>query len=186
MAMGRSGGDAGAAAGIAPAAPRLPGLTRLRLLFIGWVVLYHLDLALEAARGLPAVEPVLRKGFLGVDGFFLLSGFALWLGYHARPPRGAGGYARFLVRRLAKILPLHLAALAALLLLVGAAAAAGVAINDPGRFGWRDVWLQALLLNAWETTDRLAWNYPSWALSAEWAGYLAFPALLAARSISGA
>jgi hypothetical protein len=30
------------------------------------------------------------------------------------------------------------------------------------------------LLNAWETSDLHAWNYPSWALSAIWAGYLAF------------
>ena len=34
-------------------------------------------------------------------------------------------------------------------------------------------------MNAWETTSHHAWNYPSWALSVEWAGYLAFPLLIA-------
>jgi peptidoglycan/LPS O-acetylase OafA/YrhL len=160
------------------AAPREPWLTRLRAGLIGWVVLYHLDLTLGVSAALPWTAPVLRKGYLGVDGFFLLSGFALWLGYAARPPWGARGIGDFLARRVAKIWPLHLAALAALVALVGLAAAAGATIRDPERFSVEQLLLQLLLVNAWETTDRLDWNYPSWALSVEWAGYLAFPLLL--------
>jgi peptidoglycan/LPS O-acetylase OafA/YrhL len=175
---GRAGRAAVAAAGTAP--PRVAALTRLRLLFIGWVVIYHLELALGALRGVPVAEAVIRKGWLGVDGFFLLSGFALWLGYHRRPPSGLRGYAWFLGRRLAKLYPLHALALLALAALVGLAALTGLRVNDPARFGMRDFWLQALLINGWETTDVLAWNYSSWALSVEWAGYLAFPLLLAA------
>ena len=38
--------------------------------------------------------------------------------------------------------------------------------------------LQAALVHAWEMTERLTWNSPSWALSVEWAGYLAFPLLV--------
>jgi len=178
----RGGSEAvlGAASAAARQPPRIAGLTRLRLLFIGWVVIYHLELTLGALRGVPVAEAVVRKGWLGVDGFFLLSGFALWLGYHTRPPWGWRGHARFLARRLARLYPLHALALLALAALVGLATLAGVQVNDPARFGMRDFWLQALLVNTWETTDILAWNYPSWALSAEWAGYLAFPALLGA------
>jgi peptidoglycan/LPS O-acetylase OafA/YrhL len=36
-----------------------------------------------------------------------------------------------------------------------------------------------LLLHAWGTDSELTWNYPSWSISAEWAAYLAFPAILA-------
>ena len=160
------------------AAPRLAALTRLRLLLIGWVVLYHLDLTLGAVRDVPVLGPAIGRGYLGVDGFFLLSGFALWLGYHRRPPMGRAGWLGFLVRRLAKIWPLHALALLLLAALVGLAVAAGATVHDPGRFDARDLVLQMLLVNAWETTARHAWNYPSWALSAEFAGYLVFPLLL--------
>ena len=165
--------------GASAAAARHDGLTRLRLVLIGWVVLYHLDLALRVTGALPWLKPVLGVGYLGVDGFFLLSGFALWLGYGARPPTDAAGVRRFLLRRLAKIWPLHVLALLALLAIVVAARAAGATIRDPERFGAVEFVLQLFLVNAWETTDKHAWNYPSWALSVEWAGYLAFPAVLA-------
>jgi len=161
------------------AGQRHAGLTRLRFFLIGWVILYHLNLPLHVTDTWPSLSPVLWRGYLGVDGFFLLSGFALWLGYGTRPPRGAAGIGRFLLRRVAKIWPLHAVALLALALLVGLALASGVTIREPERFGGRDFLLQLLLLHGWETTDRFSWNYPSWALSVEWAGYLAFPALLA-------
>jgi len=130
------------------AAPRLAALTRLRFGLIAWVVLYHLDLTLEVSAGFPAAAPLLRAGYLGVDGFFLLSGFALWLGYAARPPRGRRGIARFLLRRMSKIWPLHLAALLGLAALVGLAVAAGATIRDPDRFSADGFVLQLLLVNA--------------------------------------
>ena len=162
----------------AASAPRHDSLTRLRLALIGWVVLYHLDLALHVTGVLPWLRPVLGVGYLGVDGFFLLSGFALWLGYGSRPLTDVAGVRRFLLRRVAKIWPLHALALLALAAVIGLAQAAGVAIRDPQRFSAADFVLQLFLVNAWETSSRHSWNYPSWALSVEWAGYLAFPAVL--------
>lgn len=174
---GRGAAVTGTARSVA-APPRHDGLTRLRLFLIGWVLLYHLDLTLRVTAGLSWLRPVLGVGYLGVDGFFVLSGFALWLGYAARPPRGGAGVRRFLLRRVAKIWPLHALALAVLAAVVGSAAAAGVAIRSPERFGLSEFVLQLALVHAWETTTHHAWNYPSWALSAEWAGYLAFPLLI--------
>ncbi len=162
------------------AAPRAAGLTRLRFGFIAWVVLYHLDLALDVTPELPWLKPLLGRGYLGVDGFFLLSGFAMWQGYSARPPQDPASIRQFLVRRLAKIWPLHALALLALALLVGLAIAMGIGIRAPERFNPFDLLLQLLLVNDWETMSAHAWNYPSWALSAEWAGYLCFPLLLGA------
>lgn len=164
---------------------KLVSLTRLRLLFIGWVVVYHADLLLGALREVPVAGAVSARGYLGVDGFFLLSGFVLVLGYAARPPRGPAGWARFVRDRAVRIFPLHLTALALLAALLGLAVAAGAPVNEPARFGASEFWLQALLLHAWETTELHAWNSPSWALSAIWAGYLAFPALLTAALRAG-
>jgi peptidoglycan/LPS O-acetylase OafA/YrhL len=163
-----------------PKATRLAALTRLRALLILWVLLYHLELPLRALAGWPAAERVALKGYLGVDGFFVLSGFALFLGYRNRPPLGLAGWAEFVRRRAERIFPLHLAALALLALLVAVALLAGARLNEPQRFGGWEFLMQALLVNAWETTDLHAWNYPSWALSAIWAGYLAFPLILTA------
>ena len=159
-------------------APRHDGLTRLRFVLIGWVVLYHLDLTLRVTAALPWLKPVLGVGYLGVDGFFLLSGFALWLGYGSRPLADFAGVRRFLVRRFAKIWPLHALALLTLAAIIGLAQAGGAVIRDPERFRAGDFLLQLFLVNAWETASRHAWNYPSWALSVEWAGYLAFPLVL--------
>lgn len=161
------------------AAPRRPALTRLRVLLIGWVLVYHLELPLRALRGMGFLESVALKGYLGVDGFFLLSGFALVLGYAHRPPMGFAGWAGFMRGRIVRVMPLHLTLLFALLVLVLAASAAGLAVNAPERFGTREFVLQALLLHGWETTSLHAWNYPSWALSVILAGYIAFPLLLA-------
>jgi peptidoglycan/LPS O-acetylase OafA/YrhL len=169
---------AGAKTGAPASAPRHDSITRLRLALIGWVVLYHLDLDLHVTAVLPWLRPVLGVGYLGVDGFFLLSGFALWLGYGSRPMTDAAGVRRFLVRRIAKIWPLHARALLAFTAIIGLAQAAGATIHDPDRFRAADFVLQLFLVNAWETSSRHAWNYPSWALSVEWAGYLAFPAVL--------
>jgi peptidoglycan/LPS O-acetylase OafA/YrhL len=165
---------------------RLAALTRLRALLIGWVVIYHLELAVHAFDTMPLAESVVMKGYLGVDGFFILSGFALFLGYRHRPPLGIAGWADFVARRAARIFPLHLLALAALVGLVGVATLAGARINDPQRFGAWELLMQAPLLHGWETTDVFAWNYPSWALSAIWAGYLAFPLVLPAVLARGA
>lgn len=158
---------------------RLAALTRLRVILISWVLIYHLELALNALPALPVAEMVAMKGYLGVDGFFLLSGFALFIGYRHRLPVGLGGWADFVRRRAERIFPLHLTMLLGLVLLVGIAQAAGVVINEPQRFGAWELVTQALLVHAWETTAMHAWNYPSWALSAIWAGYLIFPVLLA-------
>ena len=161
-----------------PTPKRHADLTRLRAILIGWVILYHLDLLLDVAADQAWAAPLLHRGYLGVDGFFLLSGFALWLGYGDRPPADWQAARRFWLRRFARTWPLHALVLLALGLVVGGAVLAGVAIRDPGRFGLREYLLQATLLHGWETTDRHAWNSPSWALSVEWAGYLTFPVLV--------
>jgi peptidoglycan/LPS O-acetylase OafA/YrhL len=152
---------------------RLPDLTAARALLALWVLAYHLDLHLA----FPLLRPWVKRGYLGVDGFFILSGCVLAHHYPtlALRPREV---LNFWWRRLVRLYPVHLS----LLLLLGGwfvlAEAAGVAPHQAGRASGREFFLQLLMLNGWGASQGWSWNYPSWSVSTEWAGYLAFPLLL--------
>ena len=131
--------------------------------------LYWPDLSRAAAPSLVA------KGYLGVEPFFVLSGFILSHVYLTSFGEGRFHYGRFLWARLARIYPMHLATLAGVGLLVVGASIAGFALEHPIAV------LGALpanltLTHAWGLAPMSAWNHPSWSLSAEWFAYLTFPA----------
>lgn len=114
---------------------------------------------------------------LFVDMFFILSGFVISYSYPATST-GLRSYARFLVRRIARIYPLHLLTLLifAVLALVG--------ISGPtSHASWLDFLHNLLLVQAWGVTDHLSFNSPAWSISAELFCYLLFPLfmLLAGR-----
>jgi peptidoglycan/LPS O-acetylase OafA/YrhL len=87
----------------------LPGLDLLRALAIAWVMLYHASLFGLASQDVWVV----RFGWLGVDLFFVLSGFLI-AGQLLRPwARGlAPNYPRFYGRRLLRTLPAYLVVVA--------------------------------------------------------------------------
>jgi len=156
--------------------PRIDDLTCCRALFAAWVFTYHLDLQLFSAELFSFATPFIRRGYLGVDGFFILSGFVL---AHAHPAMGLSwpelwGFWR---RRLARIYPVHVATIGLLALLLIAGRLAGLVPRDPARFSLRALVENLLLVHGWGETDFGTWNYPSWTISTEWAGYLAFPLL---------
>jgi peptidoglycan/LPS O-acetylase OafA/YrhL len=155
---------------------RIDDLTCARALLAGWVFAYHLNLQLLDALPFGALSPVVARGYLGVDGFFMLSGLVLG---HAHPTLRLGwwGVHNFWWRRLQRIYPVHISVIGLLVLLLAAGALAGVAPRVPERFGLDELARHALLLHGWGLSDRWAWNYPSWSISTEWAGYLAFPVL---------
>jgi peptidoglycan/LPS O-acetylase OafA/YrhL len=147
----------------------IPALTGLRGIAALWVVLFHL----YGPIGSP-----MSKGYLGVDVFFILSGFVLSLVYAEKFKHiTLDTYFSFLKARVARIFPLHLATLSFLGLL---------AIELPGfanaypmpheRFGISSFIASALLIQNWFYWLPTCWNTPAWSLSAEWAAYLAFPA----------
>src|SRR5215468_10370217 len=85
-------------------------LTSLRFIAAIWVLLYHFrdHLGLDLGRiGLVA------NGYLGVDLFFTLSGFILAHVYLGEVESGRFAYGRFLRNRIARIYPMHVAALVA-------------------------------------------------------------------------
>jgi peptidoglycan/LPS O-acetylase OafA/YrhL len=146
-------------------------LTSLRIVTAIWVLAYHFrdHLGVDIDRlGLVA------KGYLGVDLFFILSGFILSHVYLGRFEARRFNYGSFLWARLSRIYPVHLVTLAATvgIWLVGVKVGAGF---DPVAFDPAVLPQHLLLIHAWGTTPTVQWNFPSWSISAEWFAYLAFP-----------
>jgi peptidoglycan/LPS O-acetylase OafA/YrhL len=145
---------------------RLDALTGLRFWFAFLVVVHH---SLQHWFG-PRVYPVADFGYIGVDFFFVLSGFVLTWSW--RPEVTAR---RFWWNRVARIWPLHLTTLVLALVLVADQ------VNRPGVLGSL---ANLFLLQAWVPDDRVYFGYNAvaWSLSCEVFFYLAFPLL--ARGIS--
>jgi len=159
----------------------LKPLTSLRFFAAMWVVLYHYWPNL-AVVGTPAL---VAKGYLGVECFFVLSGFILCHVYLAGFEAGRFRYADFLWARLARIYPMHIAALIGMGLMGGLALAAGLAI-DPNVVALSALPANLALVQAWGFAPVAGWNHPSWSISAEWFAYLLFPVFaLAAMRLRG-
>ena len=136
------------------------------------VVLYHIDNYLDhrfSGAGLGFVH----RGYLGVEFFFILSGFILAHVYGGALSSGRFDLRDYIVKRFARIYPLHLATL------IGVAALYAVSTRAGYDFGrvqpLASLAPHAALLHAFGTTSDLFWNQPSWSVSAEFAAYLAFP-----------
>jgi len=82
---------------------------------------------------------------------------------------------QFLQKRVARIWPLHLFMLACAVGLALLLAATGRA--NPTDYPFGELPLHIFLLQNWGFTDHLAWNDPSWSISAELGAYLLFPLL---------
>ena len=152
----------------------LPALTSVRFLLALGVVLFHYQL--QWPWDTMAVTGLLNRARLGVDVFFILSGFVLTHAYRQALDEKCLDYRRFLVARIARIYPAHLAVLAFVLVMVVAASVLGAEF-DRKLYNPLGLLTTLLLVQAWAPEVVIAeWNGPSWSLSAEWFAYLAFPA----------
>ena len=151
----------------------LRGLTGARGIAAWFVVLYHLRFSLGVS---PSMMDVLAKGYLAVDFFFVLSGFVIWLSYVDRiRTRRWAAVPDFLLRRIARIWPLHLAMLAFAVALAGLLFVTGRPA-DP-RFDFADLPAHIFLVQNWRGYGSLDWNDPAWSISCELFAYLLFPLL---------
>ena len=154
-----------------PTPPDLRALTPLRFLAALWVVLYtawpHLDVTW--------VPVAVTKGYLGVETFFILSGFILSHVYLEAAGEKRFRYGGFLWARIARVYPLHLVTLFGMIGLGIAATIAGLSI-DGSLNDWRALPAHLTMTHAWGLAPLSAFNHPSWSISAEWFAYLSFPA----------
>lgn len=150
-----------------------------------WVVGYHLRETV--ADMFPGVWLVpLSNGYLGVDLFFVLSGYSLTMSYAGRID-SLSAYGSFLRNRLARVYPLHVAILAALVGMALLATRLGIRLNHPEIYSTDyHLALNAVLLHAWGFEEHVSWNVPSWTISALFFVYLFFPLFdRAARRVPG-
>ena len=83
---------------------RLPGLDLLRAVAIVWVLLYHATI-MGLGQPVPAVAEV---GWMGVDLFFVLSGYLIGAQWLTACRDGRASWSRFYLRRALRILPAYL------------------------------------------------------------------------------
>ncbi|WP_396594626.1 acyltransferase family protein [Brevundimonas sp. R86498] len=145
-------------------------LTALRFLAAMWVALF----AFWPDLDVNVIPNLVAKGYLGVELFFVLSGFILSHVYLAAHGEKRFHYGSFLWARLARVYPLHLATLLGVGVLGLGAVAAGLAING-NILSWASLPANLLMVHAWGFAPEAGWNHPSWSISAEWFAYLAFP-----------
>jgi len=156
----------------------IPALTGLRGIAALWVLAFHAWLLTRALPGdeYSLVGLIARAGYLGVDLFFVLSGFVIAFNYaEYRLHRSATGYIRFISNRFARIWPVHLATS----VLLGLVIVASVAIRAPlARIPpISELFVSLTMMHAWTAPVPKIWNTVSWSISAEWAAYLCFPVI---------
>jgi peptidoglycan/LPS O-acetylase OafA/YrhL len=156
--------------------------------------------SLDALRGIAALAVVAyhlddRLGwpfwfdnfYLGVDLFFVLSGFIIYAVY-GDTIRDGSAYRRFLWLRLARIYPLHLVTLLAFIVLQAAVTARG---GNPEAmllpiFSHNDIWSflgNLFAVHGLHLFEGPSFNIPSWSISTELYTYVFFGALFWAGAI---
>src|SRR5438270_766696 len=139
-------------------------LTSVRFLAALRVAVYHFVSWGDKAywwRGLLATP-------ISVTYFFVSSGFLLAYNYSERSDLGQMDSTRFLLGRVARLLPVYfLGLLVSIPLLL-----------QPGNFSLRKTTLTVFLLQSWFPNSALYWNSPAWALSDLAFFYLCLPVLL--------
>ena len=158
----------------APLPSNLPALTSLRFFAALMVLAYHYTLVW--APDAQAASGLLQKGYLGVDFFFVLSGFILTHVYLAAREGGRFRFDDFIWARLARIYPLHFVTTLIAIVVLAIGYRIGAIADDPVYLSY--VVKTLAMVHAWGTTDHFGLNEPSWSISAEWAAYLAFPLYL--------
>jgi len=158
----------------------VPALTGLRGVAAWWVVLYHFSDPLVGLAS-PWVLAVVRNGYLAVDLFFILSGYVIYItsGESLRT-LGRWVVSRFLLNRIIRIYPLHLAMM--IIYLVNPLALwlfSSSGDVGEGRYDFGYYVASVFLVQNWGVYDVLQWNVPAWSISTEFAAYLLCPLLVA-------
>jgi peptidoglycan/LPS O-acetylase OafA/YrhL len=172
--------------GVAPRTAEFRTLTGLRIVAAAWVVLFHFHFTgLDGVAGaVDLLGPLVTAGALGVDLFFVLSGFVIAHTYLDRlgPALRLAPTARFVWARACRIWPAY----ALVFHLFGFWIIARLVWGSDDRVAfqavqpavdWTEYLQQLVLVQLWDAPyfDGVSWVGPTWSISAEWLAYLLFP-----------
>ncbi len=157
-----------------PTQTKLPALTGLRAIAALWVLVLHFGEAVSATWPRP-IRSVLSSGFIGVDLFFVLSGFILAWNYLG--PGGTLTVSRpeFWRARAARILPVYYVSLAVSLPLFLLMQFHDGMTPSAIRSAIVTAATSLTLTQSWVSPFSYLWNNPGWSLSVEVFFYLSFP-----------
>jgi peptidoglycan/LPS O-acetylase OafA/YrhL len=166
--------------------PYIHSLTPLRGIAAMMVAILHFSDDLFPLIDTTAVTMLIKKGYLWVDFFFVLSGFIITYVYGHWFSAGCSGrtYWRFMYARFSKIYPIHFAVLLGFVAIefiklwfqlnTNEALLSAPFSGDRHPFG---ILTTALLIHSLGIHSSVVWNFPSWSMSVEWATYMLYPAL---------
>jgi peptidoglycan/LPS O-acetylase OafA/YrhL len=163
--------------------PELDGMRAIAILF---VLVYHLwTYRGDSWLGI-AISTVAHQGWMGVDVFFVLSGFLITRILRAKvdSPRY---YASFYIRRSLRIFPVYYAVLLLLTVMGLAAPHFGVHLSEPTPAQTERIWLNYLYLSNFALALLGSNAIPldiSWSLAVEEQFYLVYPGVV--RRLRGA
>lgn len=157
------------------AAPsRLAALTGVRFVAACHVVVFHM-LSRRLGVGDGVIGNIVGSGYIGVDLFFILSGFILTYTYYGAGDRGQLRLWPFYVARLARVYPVYvLGLLISLPFFLARGHQEGLAPAALSAAAAQTV----LLVQAWRVPPLTLWNGPGWSLSVELLFYVSFPFLI--------
>ena len=151
----------------------IPNLTPLRGFAALVVVVFHFE-ELVAMFVQPQHSMIIRKGYLMVDLFFIMSGFVMLHVYGSSFGKTFQWpvFARFIKARFARLYPLHLFTLLLAVAFFYGTHQPPNPVENPAAIP-----THLLLLQSFGIHNIFTWNVPSWSISAEWWAYMLFPIL---------
>ena len=155
----------------------IPALTSLRFFAAFYVILFH---AHEfSGVNLYFLNNLFRSGYLAVDFFFILSGFILSYTYYPQIKSKSFSLKEFLIKRVARIYPVHLFTLLFMAVLISYIKVSGIIWDhDMSSSNVYEFFTNLFMVHAWSPYGELSYNQPSWSISAEFLAYILFPAFV--------
>lgn len=152
----------------------ITGWTALRGVAALWVVLFHFRNPFTPEL----TQAPFESGYLGVELFFVLSGAVMYYVYEQDLATRRFSYPAFLLKRVARLYPVHLVTILASAALIFSMPQLILGGPPPYDLGPALI-VNLAMLQSIPILDGTSLNYPAWSISAEFFAYLAFPALAA-------